>query len=197
MRLGGTRGRKVDVRILAATNRDLEQLVQTGLFRTDLFYRLSVIPLRIPPLRERRECLLPLIRTYMDFFAERSGCKRRLTQAALDQLIGYHFPGNVRELMNLCERLVVMTDGELIDVHDLPRAIVLGEGDSAGLQPLSWPGIMSMQQIMESVERAVLLEASRRWRRQQDVAAALDMSQPTVARKLHKYGISLSGPTRP
>ncbi len=191
-RLGGTRSRKVDVRILAATNRDLEPLVQGGAFRVDLFYRLSVIPLRIPALRERKECLVPLIRAYVNHFAERSGCSRRLTSAALDQLAGYRFPGNVRELMNICERLVVMSDAELIDVNDLPQVIVTGGGDEPG-SAANWPAAMSMHQIMESVERAVLVEASRRWRKQQGIAMALDMSQPTVARKLHKYGISLTG----
>jgi PAS domain S-box-containing protein len=192
-RLGGTRSRKVDVRILAATNRDLDKLVHEGLFRVDLFYRLSVIPLRIPALRERRECLVPLIRAYVERFAERSGCTRRLTAAALDRLANYPFPGNVRELMNVCERLVVMSDAELIDVSDLPQAIVMGgRGAEAGMAG-NWPDSMSMHQIMESVERAVLVRASRRWRRQQEIAAALDMSQPTVARKLQKYGINLTG----
>jgi len=193
MRLGGTISRKVDVRILAATNRDLQQLVQEGAFRVDLFYRLSVIPLRVPALRERKECLVPLIRAYVDHFAERSGCTRRLTRAALDQLAGYPFPGNVRELMNVCERLVVMSDAELIDVNDLPQAVVIGGGGAGSGSAETWPAAMSMHQIMESVERAVLVEASRRWRRQQGIAAALDMSQPTVARKLQKYGISLTG----
>jgi PAS domain S-box-containing protein len=192
-RLGGTRSRKVDVRILAATNRDLDQLVQEGLFRVDLFYRLSVIPLRIPALRERRECLVPLIRAYVERFARRSGCTRRLTASALDHLANYPFPGNVRELMNVCERLVVMSDAELIDVSDLPQAIFMcGRGAEAGMAG-NWPDSMSMHQIMESVERAVLVRASRRWRRQHEIAAALDMSQPTIARKLHKYGISLTG----
>lgn len=193
MRLGGTRSRKVDVRILAAANRDLEQLVQEGLFRVDLFYRLSVIPLRVPALRERKECLVPLIRAYVDQFAERSGCTRRLTRAALDHLAGYPFPGNVRELMNVCERLVVMSDADLIDVSDLPEAVVLGVGGVESGLAGPWPGTMSMHQIVESVERAVLLQAGRRWRKQHEIAAALDMSQPTVARKLQKYGILLTG----
>ena len=193
MRLGGTRSRKVDVRILAATNRDLEQLVQEGLFRVDLFYRLSVIPLRVPALRERKECLVPLIRAYVDQFAERSRCTRRLTRAALDHLASYPFPGNVRELMNICERLVVMSDADLIDVSDLPEAVVMGGGGVESGLAGPWPGTMSMHQIVESVERAVLLQAGRRWRKQHEIAAALDMSQPTVARKLQKYGIALTG----
>ncbi len=188
-RLGGTRSRRVNVRILAATNRDMQQMVEDGTFRLDLYYRLSVIPLTIPPLRERRECLVPLIRSYIDHFAGRSGQPKRLTAAAFDLLLNYSYPGNVRELMNICERLVVMSDQELIDVAELPQDVVNGAGVKNGLEPGNWPLEMTMMQILESVERGVLLDAARRHRRQQEIAAALGMSQPTVARKLHKYGI--------
>ena len=109
-RLGGTGSRNVDVRIIAATNRDLKKRVEEKLFRLDLYYRISVIPLTIPALRERRECILPLIRSFVALFAERSAKPKRLTRAAIDRLASYPFPGNVRELMNICERLVVMTD---------------------------------------------------------------------------------------
>jgi transcriptional regulator with PAS, ATPase and Fis domain len=93
--------------------------------------------------------------------------------------------------MNICERLVVMTDTEMIDVSDLPRAVVIGSDDEFSAVTVRWPEVMSMAQILESVERAVLVEASRSCRSQQEIAAALDMSQPTVARKLQKYGIAI------
>jgi PAS domain S-box-containing protein len=189
-RLGSTRSRKVDVRILVATHRDLPLMVESGSFRLDLYYRLSVIPLPIPALRERKECLTPLIRCYIDHFCARSGCNKRLTAAALDTLTGYAYPGNVRELMNICERLVVMSETELLDVNDLPQTVVSGSGDSERLPLGNWPAEMDMAQILESVERIVLCDASKRHRKQQQIAAALGMSQPTVARKLHKYGLS-------
>jgi PAS domain S-box-containing protein len=190
-RLGGTESRTVDVRILAATNRDLEKQVEDKRFRLDLYYRLSVIPLLIPALRERKECLLPLVRSFVDHFAERSATTKRLSRAALDHLVRYPFPGNVRELMNICERLVVMTDTELIDVSDLPRAVLMGVDDEYSAATVTWPTVMSMSQILESVERATLVEAGKRCRNQQEIAEALDMSQPTVARKLQKYGVSI------
>jgi len=93
--------------------------------------------------------------------------------------------------MNICERLVVMTDTEMIDVSDLPRAVVIGSDDEFSAATVRWPEVMSMAQILESVERAVLVAASRSCRSQQEIAAALDMSQPTVARKLQKYGIAI------
>ncbi len=189
-RLGSTQSRQVDVRILAATHRDLEAMVEVGSFRLDLYYRLSVIPLVIPPLRDRRECLLPLIRSYIDRFASRCQTNKRLTAAALDLLIDYCYPGNVRELMNICERLVVMADTELIDVNDLPQTVVAAAGKSLSFPLVSWPEEMSMAQILDSVERQVLSQACNRYRKQQLIAGALGMSQPTVARKLHKYGIN-------
>ncbi|HEX9778365.1 MAG TPA: sigma 54-interacting transcriptional regulator [Geopsychrobacteraceae bacterium] len=188
-RLGSTRGRRLDVRILAATHRDLQQMVEAGQFRLDLYYRLSVIPLRIPALRERKECLAPLIRSGIDHFSARGGSRKRLSAAALDALSAYAYPGNVRELMNICERLVVMTDTELIDVSDLPQHVVAGSADVERIALGVWPPQMSMTQILESVERQVLIDTGKRFRRQQEIAAALGMSQPTVARKLHKYGI--------
>lgn len=188
-RLGSTSSRKVDVRILAATNRKLEQQVEAGLFRTDLFYRLSVIPLNVPALRERKECLVPLIRSYIDHFAQRSNTSKRLTAAALDVLVHYSYPGNVRELMNICERMVVMSDTEVIDVSDLPQDVVAGTDVESDLSAGHWPAEMSMEQILESVEKRVLTDVCKRHRKQKDIAAALGMSQPTVARKLQKYGL--------
>jgi len=188
-RLGSTQSRRVDVRVIAATHRDLEKMVSTGGFRLDLYYRLSVIPLPIPPLRKRQECLIPLIRSYIDHFAERGGSPKRLTAAALDVLTSYNYPGNVRELMNICERLVVMSDHELIDVNDLPQTVISGSDEEAGLLLTNWPAAMSMTQILESVERRVLSAAGKRYRKQQQIAEALGMSQPTVARKLYKYGL--------
>ena len=189
-RLGSTSSRKVDVRILAATNRNLDQLVEAGQFRADLFYRLSVIPLTVPALRERKDCLVPLIRSYIDHFAERLNIARRLTAAALDVLVHYSYPGNVRELMNICERLVVMSDTEVIDVSDLPQDVVVGTNVESDLSTGHWPGEMKMAQILESVEKRVLTDAVKRYHKQQDIAVALGMSQPTVARKLQKYGIA-------
>lgn len=189
-RLGSTQSHQVNVRILAATNRDLQQMLKQGQFRTDLYYRLSVIPLQIPALRERKECLLPLLRSYIDYFANRAEKPKRLAATAIDTLINYSYPGNVRELMNICERLVVMSETELIDVTDLPQSVISETADEAESIFGSWPQEMSMVQILETVERNVLLTAGKSYRKQQDIARGLGMSQPTVARKLQKYGIS-------
>ncbi|TYO99043.1 PAS domain S-box-containing protein/TyrR family helix-turn-helix protein [Geothermobacter ehrlichii] len=188
-RLGGTRTVQVDVRIIAATHQDLQKMVDEGRFRFDLFYRLNVIPLNVPPLRERRECILPLVRHYLEHFGGRIGAQKRLTTAASDRLEAYDFPGNVRELMNICERLVVMSETNLIDVSDLP-AVVLGKEAADDELNGDWPTQMGLEQIVASVERQVLRRACERYRSQARIAAALGVSQPTIARKLKKYGLS-------
>jgi PAS domain S-box-containing protein len=187
-RLGGTRTRLVDARIIAATHRDLKQMVEDGDFRHDLYYRLKVIPLSIPPLRDRKECLLPLLRHYIDYFAGKVGCAKRLSHAAIDTLMAYPFPGNVRELMNICERVVVMSEMEVIDFQDLPKEVAthVKEGeDTWG----PWPSQMTLEHILQSVERAHLIDALQLYRNQIQIANALGISQPTVARRLKKYGL--------
>lgn len=188
-RLGGTAGRTVNVRIIAATHRDLEKMVAEKTFRLDLYYRLNVIPLSIPSLKERKDCLLPLIRHYIDYFARKNGGHKRLARAATDAMLDYSYPGNVRELMNLCERLVVMSETEVIDIQDLPSQIFSSVAEK--VQPVTgWPREMSLEQILESVERTLLADAMKEHGNQYRMADALGVNQSTVGRKLKKYGIS-------
>jgi PAS domain S-box-containing protein len=185
-RVGGTASRELDVRILAATHRDLQEMVDQGLFRLDLFYRLNVIPLSIPPLRERAECILPLLRHYVEHYGARLAVKRRLSRAAADALLSYAWPGNVRELMNLCERLVVMSDTEVIDVGDLPSNVLSTPG-TAAVPALDEE--ITLQEAIERAERVVLLRARQRFRSQTDMARALGVNQSTIARKLKKLRV--------
>ncbi|OYV98151.1 MAG: Fis family transcriptional regulator [Deltaproteobacteria bacterium 37-65-8] len=189
MRVGGARDLKMDVRILAATNRNLEIMVEKGEFRLDLYYRLNVIPIHVPPVRERKECILPLLRHYIDSFAGKHGVRKKLSRAASDALLAYPYPGNVRELVNLCERLVVMTDTESIDLMDLPRDVVR-RPEGGGLPGGGWPGQVTLKEALESVERSLLLEGRERYGNQMRMAAALGINQSTIARKLKRYGIA-------
>jgi PAS domain S-box-containing protein len=187
-RLGGTVPRRVDVRVLAATHRNLQQMVEAGDFRLDLFYRLNVIPVVVPPLRERQDCILPLLRHYIDYFAEKSGVRRRLGRAAVDALMAYPFPGNVRELMNLCERLVVMSETEIIGLVDLPPS-VLEQSEAQSLMPIHWRDGVGLQEMVAEVEREVLCAARQRYASQAEIAEALGVNQSTIARKMKRYGL--------
>lgn len=188
MRLGDVGARQVDVRIIAATNRNLKAMVREGRFREDLFYRLNVIPLHIPALRERRDCILPLARHYIDHFGEQHGISKRLTPAATDALLAYHYPGNVRQLMNLCERLVVMSDADLIDVQDLPGSMrPENNQEDAVLGRL--PEVSSLRKAVDDFERALLADARARYGSQTRMAAALGSTQATIARKMQKHGL--------
>ncbi len=187
-RLGATSPRKLNVRILAATHRNLEEMVAAGTFRHDLYYRLNVIPIQVPPVRERRECLVPLLRHYLDDFCEKNACKKRLTGPALDALAAYPFPGNVRELMNICERLVVMSDTEVLDLADLPAQVRVREVEPAPLGE-EWLTGISLQEALDQVERRLLVRTRDRLRSQSEVASALGVNQSTIARKLKKHGL--------
>jgi len=187
-RLGGTIARALDVRIIAATHRNLDEMVKQGSFRLDLYYRLNVIPIQVPALRERKDCILPLIRHYMDLFGARDSLRKRLTRAAQDALLAFDYPGNVRQLMNICERLVVMSETDLIDVKDLP-AEVAALGTESGESDDSWAEELTLQQTMESIERTVLQKALAKHGNQVRMAQALGVNQSTIARKLKKHGL--------
>ncbi|SHJ29977.1 PAS domain S-box-containing protein [Malonomonas rubra DSM 5091] len=188
-RLGGTSSKNVDVRVLAATHRDLEQMVKEGRFRLDLYYRLNVIPIQVPAVRERRDCVVPLIRHYIELFSEQVGSKKRLTRAALDTLANYPFPGNVRELMNICERLVVMSETESIDISDLPAQIV-ERAERLNVNSVEWQEGMSLQDALDRVEKSILEKAQKRFGNQTEIAKALGVNQSTIARKLKRHQLN-------
>jgi two-component system response regulator HydG len=155
--LGATRPRKVDVRILAASSRDLGEMQKAGTFREDLFYRLSVVTIRVPPLRERGADVLILVRYFLDRFAEdleREPLK--VTDAALEALEAYRWPGNVRELENVMHHLVVMTEGDVIDVPDLPDqmrfSIAEETGPKSGQVALHRVEIEHIRAVLDSVD---------------------------------------------
>ena len=187
-RLGGTEERKVDVRVLAATHRDLERMVAEGTFRLDLYYRLNVIPIHVPAVRERKDCLVPLIRHYIDHFSNINHQPKRLSRTVIDALLSYSFPGNVRELMNICERLVVMSETEVIDLADLPSQIA-GSVKVPLAEDMEWPETMTLQQALETVERNLLTKARQRYRSQTRIAEVLGVNQSTIARKLKRYDL--------
>jgi two-component system, NtrC family, response regulator HydG len=179
-RLGGTQVVKVDVRVVAATNKDLRKEVQEGRFREDLYYRLNVIEVRIPSLRERREDVMLLAETFVRRFAAKNQRSiKGFTDAARSTLENYAFPGNVRELEHVIERAVVLCRGELIDDGDLPESVRKGPTGSASQI------VIGIGTPMEEVERRVILETLRHTRGDKNLAARLlGIAARTIYRKL-------------
>jgi two-component system response regulator PilR (NtrC family) len=188
MRLGGVDIIKVDVRIIAATNADLEHLVQQGAFREDLYYRLNVITINLPPLRRRAEDIPLLARHFLAVYAEENGKPaREISSAAMQKLIDYRWPGNVRELENAIERAVVLSGGEVIDVDLLPPTL-RGERASAdenGSIPLPDPQVPFWDAV-SGYERALVLRALRNAGGVQKRAAELLQVKPTTLHEMMK-----------
>ena len=134
MRVGGTEPREIDVRIIVATNKDLEKMVLSKTFREDLYYRLNVVPIRIPPLRERRDDILPLIYFNLTKFNEHYRKNKSVSAELVEALCRYDYPGNVRELANLVERVFIVSEGDRIELEDLPKT-VSGESGNVNLNP--------------------------------------------------------------
>lgn len=186
-RIGSTTPRRLDVRVIAATNRRLRDLARKGEFRADLLYRLETIPLFIPPLRERREDVAALIAQTLQSCNREYGTERTLTADAFEYLVACDFPGNVRELKNKIVRLALTSPGQEIDVADVRREIERAAADD---QSSAAGGGGSMKSRLEEVERQILAETSDRCNTTYEMAEQLGIDQSSVVRKLKKYGIA-------
>ena len=173
MRLGGTQPKKVNVRIVAATNQDIEKMVGSGTFRKDLYYRLNVLPLSIPPLRERKEDIPFLLHHFLDLYNKKYGLQVRLDKSATARLCAYHWPGNVRELANLIERLVIVSKEPVVTVNHLP-----GNYASSGVQD----GPEPLKRMIDRYELDVIVQAMAK--------------SSTLGEAAHRLGISISTLTR-
>lgn len=183
-RVGGLNPVKVDVRVIAATNRDLEQMIKDGKFRLDLFYRLNVICLTIPPLRERPEDIPVLLEHYLDSFAvEHHQRRRTFSPAAMAVLVRYQWPGNVRELRNLVERLIHLVDGPEITPDDLPSHINRAMNRTHRL-----PTSGTLPEVLAQTEKALIQEALERVKGNRLRAAELlGITRSTLYEKMAKH----------
>ena len=179
-RVGGTRDIKVDVRVIAATNRSLDAMVKEGAFREDLFYRLNVIPIAIPPLRERKEDILPLARHFLAE-ANRTFHKtvKRFAPETEVLLLGYGWPGNVRELKNLVERLVILSSGESIDAHQMPPQF------SRGAEGRPMEETPAEARTLAAIERNYILKVMQQTNgNKSEAAKILGITRQTLRKKL-------------
>jgi two-component system nitrogen regulation response regulator NtrX len=194
LRVGGTSPIQFDIRIISATNKDLQQQIQLGNFREDLFFRLNVIPIRVPSLKERKDDIPILARHFLSAYCFRNGKKPiQVNDQALEPMIHYHWPGNVRELKNFMERLVIMTDGDAIGYQDVIS--IFPESFARQFIPIQdsvridVEGI-SLRDRLEYFERQILTQEFRKsGGNVSRMAANLQTDRPNLHRKLKKYGI--------
>ena len=197
-RLGSARTTKVDVRVIAATNKNLEEEIEKGHFREDLYFRLAVIPIHVPSLRERPEDIPLLVRHYMDYFSRENNTRpRRMAQAALDALQRYRWKGNIRELRNTVERLIIMSPNDSIDLADLPGS--LRSPGSATSTPAPARSVASgepasastLREFKDNAERAFLVTKLREnaWNISK-TAELIDTPRSNLYKKLEQYQIS-------
>lgn len=187
-RVGGNKSIKLDFRLIAATNKDLEDMVKKKLFREDLFYRLSVVPLHIPPLRERKESIIIFVYKFLEVFNKQFNRSVQISPGALQILEDYNWPGNIRELKNLIERLVVLVLGNVIEAADIPRHIRSSLTEEIE-NPISLRNIMPLDKAVEELELQLLTKAYKKYPSTRETAKILGISQSQVSRKLSKYNI--------
>ncbi|NIO11971.1 MAG: hypothetical protein GTO40_29665, partial [Deltaproteobacteria bacterium] len=189
--VGGNQVKNVDVRIIAATNKDLHVEVQQGRFREDLFYRLNVITIAIPPLRERKSDVLVLADHFLEEAAKRSGQqKKSLSRHALDRLLSYSWPGNIRELENAIERASLLSDGLVIQAEDLPISANSSSSDADQSQNGWQAKRASLNEMLAAFEKELIVRALKKCGGiQVEAAKVLGLSHKNLWHKVKKHNI--------
>ncbi|MBN1843393.1 MAG: sigma-54-dependent Fis family transcriptional regulator [Deltaproteobacteria bacterium] len=188
-RVGGSRTLAVDVRVLAASNKDLEREIEEGTFREDLYYRLNVIPISVPPLRNRSEDIPLLIETFLKGFVQDGGCgQKTMTHQAMERLKAYPWPGNVRELKNLIERLAIMTQSDVIEENDIPSSYM---GDKTTTRTVNIFDHKSLKEAKREFEKAFILQKlSENNNNISQTADAIDIERSHLHKKIKAFGLA-------
>lgn len=189
-RIGGSKPITVDVRVLAATNKGLDQEIAAGRFREDLYYRLNVVPIHVPPLREHREDIPQLVEYFISALSEREGIvPRRVGESALERLKSLDWPGNVRELRNTVERMLILATGPELSARDVDRLAGARVADDTGLGSLT--GLKTFEEFREAAERAYLLGKLREfdWN-VSETARAVEMPRSNLYKKIDRYALT-------
>lgn len=182
-RIGGTKPISIDVRIIAATNRNLEQMMKEGTFREDLYYRLMVFPIQIPPLRERKDDIAPLAEFFLSQFNKKYNFHKKFSESSLCILNEYAWPGNIRELKNIVERAIIISSGDVIDPDVLP----IGETRQLKAAKTMRKPVTDLQRELQEIEAGYMEEAYEKYGNVRDAAKSLGMNASTFVRKRKKY----------
>ncbi|MBR5230172.1 MAG: sigma 54-interacting transcriptional regulator [Firmicutes bacterium] len=182
--VGDVSEKPVDFRLITATNKNLKEMIQEGKFREDLFYRINVITIEIPPLRQRPEDCVTLIKYFLDNFNLKYGTQKEISSRCMQRLCVYSWPGNIREMGNTIERIILMTEKNLITEDDLPPQII-GEGTAKEIHEESLEG--SLPEQIKALEKKIITDAVKKYKTSVLVAKKLGISQPTAARKIKEY----------
>ena len=192
-RIGGTKPIPVNIRVIAATNRNLKEMVEKGEFREDLFYRLNIIPIKIPPLKERKEDIIPLTYHFLKDINKKYGINRQFSQDALHMFTLYDWPGNVRELKNFVERTALMSSHTEITVDDIMNELQIGNERLIESKPDAIhidPTAISLKEKVEAYEKKIIEETLPLFPSIRQAAIALKVDQSTLVRKIQKYRIN-------
>lgn len=192
-RIGGTKPIPVNIRVIAATNRNLKEMVEKGEFREDLFYRLNIIPIKIPPLKERKEDIIPLTYHFLKDINKKYGINRQFSQDALHMFTLYDWPGNVRELKNFVERTALMSSHTEITVDDIMNELQIGNERLIESKPHAIhidPTTISLKEKVEAYEKKIIEETLPLFPSIRQAAIALKVDQSTLVRKIQKYRIN-------
>ncbi len=185
-RVGGTKPNRVNVRIIAATNVDLKGLVDSGEFREDLYYRLNVIPINIPPLRERKEDIPLLIYKFVKDFNKRTEMNKKIPSDVIAKMLNYSYPGNIRELHNIVERMLILSEGNEVRLSDLPH-----EFKSDFYFEERIPEGKTLKEVLEEFEKKLLLNTVPKYKNISQAAKSLNIHPSTLLRKIQKFQINL------
>jgi transcriptional regulator with PAS, ATPase and Fis domain len=187
-RVGSNVAKSIDVRIIAATNRNLEKMVEEGTFREDLFYRLNVVRINVPPLRRRVDDIAPLSKLFLTMFNSKYSQNKILTYDITKELENHPWPGNVRELKNVIENIVILSNNDFLQPGDLPWNMDNSVGRKT-VDIVARNSDLGLQESLDLLEKIILERARNNYKTTREIADHLQINQSTVVRKLQKYGL--------
>jgi two-component system nitrogen regulation response regulator NtrX len=189
-RVGGSKTIRVDVRVIAATNKNLEKEIENGRFRDDLYYRLNVVPLKVPPLRERLDDIPDLVNSFLKDIHMRAGlAEKRISEEVIEALKKYHWPGNIRELKNLVERLAIMSRGNIITLKDMPMSF--GQESTIKDESGLFMNIGSFKDAKAEFEKAFIIRKLQEFNGNiSQTAESIGVERSNLHKKIKAYGLS-------